>query len=81
MVNIIVRTNILTNHWANKRIEIICDNLSVVQVINIVRARNTTLPTCGRNLWKFLAALYFTDFIVIHIPGKSNIPADLSQVA
>ena len=57
--------------WANKSIEIRCDNLVVVEVLSVGRARDNIMATCARNIW-LLAAMYNINVIVMHIRGHDN---------
>ena len=50
--------------------------MTVVDVLNTGKARDTTLATCARNLW-LIAAMFNIDFIFSHIPGVQNSIADL----
>ena len=79
MINIVVAAKIWANHWANKKIQILCDNLAVVQVINTDKARDPTLETCAQNLL-LLVALFNIEFVITHIPGKVNVVADLLHI-
>ena len=76
MTNLIVATKSWASHWSNKRIQLLCDNLAVVQVLNTGKARDSIIAACARNL-RLIAALFNIDFIVTHIPGKTNVIADL----
>ena len=76
MVNIIVAAKIWANHWSIKRIQILCYNLAVIQVLNTGKARYSVLATCTGNLW-LIAALFNIEFIITHILGKTNVVVDL----
>ena len=76
MLNIIVASKIWAIHWTNSKIQIHCDNMAVVQVLNTGKTRDPVLATCARNLW-LLAATYNIEFLFTHIAGKSNSIADL----
>ena len=76
MINTVVAAKIWASHWANSRVEIFSDNMAVVQVLTMCKARDTTLATCARNIW-LIAALNNIHFKFSHIPGKNNILADL----
>ena len=62
--------------WANKSIEIMCDNMAVVEVLSSGRARDSIIVTCARNVW-LLAAMFNVNIIVNHIRGRDNSIADL----
>ena len=76
MLNIVVASKIWANHWRNKKIQIYCDNMAVVQILNTGKARDTILATCARNIW-LIAAMFNREFIFSHISGQSNTIADL----
>ena len=58
------------------RIEIKCDNLAVVQVLQEGRARDSLLATIARNIW-MLNSVFNIQLSVSHIAGKNNAIADL----
>ena len=62
--------------WANKSIQIMCDNREVVDVLTCGRARDSIMATCARNVW-LLAAMFNVNIIVSHIRGLDNSIADL----
>ena len=76
MLNIMVALNIWGSAWQNMRIEIKCDNLAVVQVLQNGKARDSLLATIARNMW-MLTSLFNIQFSISHIPGKDNAIADL----
>ena len=76
ILNILVACKIWASHWENKKIQIFCDNLAVVEVLTSGRTRDETLATCARNIW-LLSALYNIHFTFSHIAGVQNTIADL----
>ena len=76
ILNIVVALKIWASLWKDLTIEIKCDNMAVVEVLNTGCARDAILATCARNIW-LLAAMYNVHIIVNHIPGVSNVVADL----
>ena len=76
MINIVVAAKIWASHWPNKRVQIFSDNMAVVQVLTTGKARDTVYPTCACNIW-LIVALNNIHFQFSHIPGKSNVLADL----
>ena len=76
ILNILVACKIWASHWPNKCIKIWRNNLAVVEVLNSGKSRDQTLATCARNIW-LLSAMHNFQIIVHHIPGKSNVTADL----
>ena len=76
MLNIVVASKLWALYWKDKKIQIHCDNMAVVQVLNTGRARDHILATCPRNIW-IIAATYNIEFIFSHIAGSSNNIADL----
>ena len=57
-------------------IEIKCDNLAVVQVLQEGKARDPLLTTIARNIW-ILTSVFNIQLSVSHIAGKNNAIADL----
>ena len=76
ILNIVVALKIWAPIWKDLTIEIKCDNMAVVEVLNTGCARDVILATCARNIW-LLAAMYNVQMTVNHIPGVSNVIADL----
>ena len=76
ILNIVVALKVWATHWANQRICIHCDNMAVVEVLSSGRARDPTLALIARNIW-IICAIFHIHIVVVHIPGKSNILADL----
>ena len=76
ILNVVVALKIWASHWSNHRIKIYCDNMAVVEVLQAGRVRDQILATCARNIW-LICAIYNIDLIVVHIPGKQNVLADL----
>ena len=76
MLNIIVASKIWAGHWRDRKIQIHCDNMDMVQVLNTGRTRDPILATCARNVW-LIAATYNIDFRFVHIAGQVNSIADL----
>ena len=76
MLNIVVASKIWSSHWSDKKIQIFCDNMAVVQVLTTGKARDQMLATCARNIW-LIAAMFNIDFQFSHLPGRTNILADL----
>ena len=62
--------------WQDQVIEIKCDNMAVVEVLRLVRARDPILATCAKNIW-LLTSLFNIQLMVNHIPGVQNETADL----
>ena len=80
MVNLVVALKIWGSLWTNKRVEILCDNKAVVEVLYLGRAWDQILATCARNIW-LLSAIYNIYLVVSHIQGKKNVVADLGPVS
>ena len=57
ILNVVVALKIWAPSWANKSIEIMCDNMAVVEVLSSGRARDSIMATCARNVW-LLAAMF-----------------------
>ena len=76
MINVMVALKVWGHCWSNKCVRIFCDNLAVVEVLTLGRAKDTTLATCARNIW-LLSAIYNVNLVVSHIKGIDNTEADL----
>ena len=76
ILNIIVALKVWGQAWANKSIDVKCDNLAVVEVLSLGKARDSTIATCARNIW-LLAVIYNINLIVTYIRGHDNCVADL----
>ena len=76
ILNIVVALKVWGQAWANKSIEIRCDNLAVVDVLSSGKARDSIMATCARNIW-LLVAIYNINVMVTHIRGRDNSVADL----
>ena len=76
ILNIIVACKIWAPQWENKKIQIFCDNLAVVEVLTSGRTRDETLATCAHNIW-LLPAQFNIHFTFSHIAGVQNTIADL----
>ena len=76
IINVVVALKIWGYRWANKSIQIMCDNMVVVEVLTYGRARDSIMATCARNVW-LLAAMFNVNIIVCHIKGMDNSIADL----
>ena len=66
ILNVVVALKIWAPRWANKSIQIMCDNMAVVEVLTCGRARDSIMATCARNAW-LLAAMFNVNIIVSHI--------------
>ena len=76
ILNVVVALKVQAHAWANKSIQIMCDNIAVVRVVASVRARDPIMATCARNIW-LLAYMFNLNTIVSHIKGLDNSVADL----
>ena len=76
ILNIVVALKVWAQHWANRRIKIHCDNMAVVEVLRNGRARDNVLALMARNIW-LICAMFNIHIVVLHIPGKNNVLADL----
>ena len=76
ILNIVVALKLWGSLWQSHAIEVKCDNMAVVEVLNTGRARDQMLATSARNIW-LLISMYDIDLVVTHIPGVTNVVADL----
>ena len=72
MWNIVIALRMWCHLWCHSSIQIFCDNLAVVQVMNTHTTKNLCLSICFRNIWLLAALLQ-----VHHVRGKDNAEADL----
>ena len=76
ILNIVVALKVWGSVWKDHIIEVKCDNMAVVEVLNTGRARDLMLATSARNIW-LLTSMYNIELVVTHIPGVTNLVADL----
>ena len=76
ILNIMVALKVWGCYWQDKYIELFCDNLAVVQVLQTGKARDSRLATFVRNIW-LITSIFNIHLAVTHIPGKNNSVADL----
>ena len=76
ILNILVACKIWASCWENKKVQIFCDNLAVLEDLTSSRTRDETLAICVRNIW-LLSALYNIHFTFSHIAVVQNTIADL----
>ena len=55
MLNIMIALRTWGHRWRHSAIEIFCDNLGVVQVVETGRTRDPFLALCIRNIWLITA--------------------------
>ena len=76
MLNIMVALKVWGQHWSNKCVEIKCDNLAIVSVLQEGKARDPLLAAFARNIW-LLTSIFNIQLKVSHIFGTDNQIADL----
>ena len=76
ILNVVVALKIWGHVWANKSIQIMCDNMAVVEVLTCGSTKDFIMATCARNVW-LLAAMFNVNIIVSHIRGLDNPIVDL----
>ena len=76
MINILVALKVWHSQWSGHRVLIHCDNQAVVSVLNTGKSRDVFLSNIARNIFMWLSACNI-NLQVVHVPGKSNIVADL----
>ena len=57
MFNIVVALKVWANLWQDKKVEMKCDNLEVVEVINFGKTMDPFLVLCAKNAWLLTAIL------------------------
>ena len=75
MLNIVLALRCLAKFWAHRVILVHCNNMAVVQVVQLGKSRYDFLSACVRNIW-LLVASFDIDLQITHIQGSSNIIAD-----
>ena len=73
ILNIVVALKVWGSVWKDHILEVKCDNMAVVEVLNTGRARDLMLASSAQNIW----LLYNIELVVSHIPGVTNVLADL----
>ena len=76
ILNIVVALKVWAPLWKDHTIKIKCDHMAAVKVLHTGRARDDMLATSAQNIW-LLASMYNIELVVSHIPGVSNVGADL----
>ena len=76
ILNVAVALKLWGHAWANKAIQIMCDNIAVVEVLTYGRARDPIMATCARNIW-LLSAIFNINIVVSYIKGLENNVADV----
>ena len=69
ILNIMVALKVWGHCCKDKYIEVFCDNLAVVQVLQTGRARDSRLATFARNIWP-ITSIFNIHLAITHIPGK-----------
>ena len=76
ILNIMFALKVWAYYWQDKYIEVFCDNLAVVQVLQAGKARDSRLVTFVRNIW-LITSIFNIHLAITHIPGKNSSVADL----
>ncbi len=73
---IVVACKLWADEFKGRSLKVSCDNLSMVQVINLGRSRDELLQ---KLMWElhFCAAVHEFRVKAVHIPGKDNTLPDL----
>ena len=80
MLNIVIALRTWDVYWRHSDIDIFCDNLGVVQVVETGKTRDQFLALCVRNIW-LLTAVLDIQLNIYHVPGVHNVIADtLSRI-
>ena len=80
MLNIVIALRTWGNRWCHSAVDIYCDNLGVVQVVETGKTRDQFLALCVRNIWLLTASLDI-QLHIYHVPGVHNGIADaLSRI-
>ena len=57
-LNIVVASKLWEKAWENKQVNVFCDNMAVVEVLNTGTARDSVLAMCARNIWLINTSKY-----------------------
>ena len=76
LINVLVAIRRWSNIISNSVVQVYCDNIAVVEVLNNYRIRDDIMLTIVRNIWMELAR-FNVNLVAKHIPGVSNIYADI----
>ena len=76
MYNILAACRVWGHVWQGRVIQVKCDNMAVVQVLQSGKTRDSTLACIARNIWLEKATHDF-ELVVDHIPGVDNVVADM----
>ena len=68
ILNVAVALKIWDPLWKDKTIEVNCDNMAEVEVLNTGRARYAMLATSVHNIW-LLTSMYNVKLVISHILG------------
>ena len=80
MLNIIIALKVWGVKWRHSAIDIFCDNLGVVQVVETGKTKDSFLALCIRNIWLLTASLDI-QLNINHVPSVHNVIADtLSRI-
>ena len=80
MLNIIIALKTWGGKWRHSTIDIFCDNLGVVQLVETGRTKDSFLALYVRNIW-LLTAYLDIELNISHVPGVHNVIADtLSRI-
>ena len=75
MLAVLIAVRFWGKYCVGGRIQIFCDNESVVQVLNSSKTRDAFLGSCLREIWLEVARFHF-EMRAVHLPGVENRVAD-----
>ena len=75
MLAVLVGVRFWGKYCIGGRIQIFCDNESVVRVLNTSKTRDAFLGSCLRELWLEVSKCHF-EMRAVHLPGVENRVAD-----
>ena len=76
LINVLIAIRCWSNYFENSILKIYCDNMTVVAALNNYRIKDDLILIIVRNIWLELAK-YNIDLKISHVPGASNIYADI----
>ena len=75
MLAVLVGVRTWGHRFQGMRLQIFCDNMAAVDVINSSRTKDVFLASCLRELWLEVATHGF-ELRAVHLPGEQNRVAD-----
>ena len=75
MLAVLIAVRFWGKYCVGGRIQLFCDNDSVVQVLNSSKTKDAFLGSCLREIWLEVSKCHF-EMRAVHLPGVDNRVAD-----